>query len=132
MAIAALKPRHLISSWLIMILRAAQPLAGGERCDLLFIEAASGFVVDILDACFGDLEPRSALQSCAPLIVAVQPFSINDEREPLIERESVDRGRLLLLFQGLDHALQFQALESFDSRIAQHLKGGGGVAGEHE
>ena len=38
-----------------------------------------------------------------------------------IERERVDRRRLLLLLECLDHALELQALESFDGRIAQHL-----------
>ena len=39
------------------VLRTPQPLTGGEGGDLLFIEAAGGFVIDILDASLGDFQP---------------------------------------------------------------------------
>jgi hypothetical protein len=40
------------------------------------------------------------------LIVAIQPFSVDDERDAFIEGERVDRGSLLLFLERLDHAMQ--------------------------
>jgi hypothetical protein len=88
------------------VLRTPQPLAGGEGGDLLFIEAAGSFVIDILDAGLCDLEARATQEPRATLIVAIQPFSVDDERDAFIEGERVDRGSLLLFLERLDHAMQ--------------------------
>jgi hypothetical protein len=86
---------------------ALDPVAAGKRGDLAFIQAACGFVVDVLDARSDDFESGTAQQSRSSLIVAVEPLAINDERDALFERQCVHRSILLLLLQGLDHALQF-------------------------
>ena len=68
------------------VLAAADPLATGKRGDLPFIEAAGGFVVDILDARRRDFEVSPTQESRAPLIVAVETLSIDEERDALLER----------------------------------------------
>jgi len=88
------------------VLRTPEPLAGSESGDLLFIEAAGCFVIDILDASVGDLQARAAQQPRAALIVSIQPFSVDDEGNAFIERERMDRGSLLLLLERLDHAME--------------------------
>jgi len=92
-------------------LRPADPFAGGERGDLLLVEPASRFVINVLDACRSDLQVSTAQQPRFALIVAVQSFSINDERDTLLERECLDCRGLLLLLERLEHAMQLQALE---------------------
>jgi hypothetical protein len=98
----------------------ADPLAGGEGCDLALVQAAGGFVIDVLDAGGGHFEASAAQQTGAALIVAVKPFAIDDERDALLDGERLDSRIALLLLDGGDHAVELEGFEGLDRWIGQH------------
>lgn len=101
------------------ILRAADPLAGRQGCDLALVQTAGSLVVDVLDAGASHFQSRTAQEARTALIVAVEPLAIHDEREALLEGQPL-RGRITLLFLNVVPIpiliLSAVSAKSFDAR----------------
>src|SRR5258707_315125 len=85
------------------VLSAPDPVAGRELGEQCLIETARRLGVEILDGRIlpeaGKLEPRDE-----PLALALDGLAIDEEAEPLLERERSDGGLLSLLLERFGHA----------------------------
>ena len=98
----------------------ADPAPVGEGEDELPVEAAAVSEVDVLDA--GVMLESGAAQPVGELPrVALGEFAIDEQAEPLLERQSVDLGGVELLGQGLGHPGAAELQELVHGRMSQHL-----------
>ena len=98
----------------------ADPAPVGEGEDELAVEAAAVSEVDVLDA--GLMLELGAAQPVGELPrVALGELAVDEQAEPLLERQGVDLGGVELLSQSLGHPGAAELLELVHGRMSQHL-----------
>ena len=98
----------------------ADPAPVGEGEDELPVEAAAVSEVDVLDAGLM-LEPGAAQPVGELPRVALGELAVDEQAEPLLERQGVDLGGVELLSQSLGHPGAAELLELVHGRMSQHL-----------
>jgi hypothetical protein len=90
----------------------ADPLATGQGQQERLVQSARGAVIDVFEA--GVVPELGAFEM--GLESAVGPFgdlAVHQEPEPLVEREGVRVGQLLLFLPGVEHAGELEVSEMF-------------------
>ena len=95
----------------------ADPVAAGQRAEQGAVELAGMAVVVVFEGS-GLFEMSLAQPGGGSPIFAPEPLGIHQLGEPLLEAERMGIGLLKLVFEGLSHAMKFQAGEFFKGLFA--------------
>jgi len=86
----------------------ADPVAVGEAGDQALVEATAGAVVDVFEAGIALLELGLAQQAIEATRVAPTALAIDQQAEPVFERQFVAGRQAALLFQCTSHAVELE------------------------
>ena len=93
------------------------PAAGSELANDGAIEVPPDIVVDVLDAGAADAELGLAEDAAEPLVLAIEPFGVDEQAEALVEGQTGGVGVSSLLGPGGGHGVELQGLELLDGRF---------------
>jgi len=95
--------------------------AVGEFGEEALVEVAFAGVVDVFD---GGAHAQSRLAEAVleASVCADGGLSVEQEPEAFVERERVDVGRALLVFEGGGHAAQLQGAKAIEGGVRQHVR----------
>jgi hypothetical protein len=88
----------------------ADPVAGGEACELRAVKAGARTIIEILDHRITVFELRELQEARHAPILSMQLLAVEQEREPLLEREALRGGVRHLLGQCECHPMELQAV----------------------
>ncbi len=101
------------------VLMARDPITGNKPHHDRLVEAAGGFIVDILDAGV-EFRPGIFQVPCHPVVFLPAPLTVDDQAEAFREGESIQVGLIHLVCEGFDHADEFQRGEPLDGLLIKH------------
>src|SRR5262245_149084 len=101
------------------VLSPRDPFAGSELSKQGLVEAAGGLCVKVLnDGGLPQIRILEARQQ--PLVLALDRLAIDEQTEPLLEREPLDVGLPTLFFQCFGHAAKSKSEQTVMRGVSEH------------
>jgi hypothetical protein len=101
------------------IVMRSYPLATGQGKQERLVQAAGMAVVDVLDG-GGETELGHFQASLKPAVFPFRGLSIDEQRKPVLERQSIALGHLSLFLERFGHAEEAQFVKFFNRGLVQH------------